>query len=117
MIQLNYKELLTVDIEHSFYQNNYCAKYKTVPVPDFGIVPSDDTISLMKRLGMVFRTNPEKNGFTVFAEVKEQLNPDDYLLRVTPPDGSKLVFSLKLMNGNFLNINNCHIKSLKNSDE
>ncbi len=111
MIQLKYKELLTVDIEHSFYQNKYCAKYKTVPVPDFGIVPSDETIALMKRLGMVFRANPEKNGFTVFAEVKEALNPDDYLLRVTPPDGSKLVFCLKLRNNNFLNISDLDIKN------
>jgi hypothetical protein len=110
MIQLKYKELLTVDIEHSFYQNKFCAKYKTVPIPDFGIVPSDDTISLMKRLGMVFRTNPERNGFAVFAEVKEQLNPDDYLLRVTPPDGSKLVFCLKLRSNNFLNISDLEVK-------
>jgi hypothetical protein len=111
MIQLKYKELLTVDIEHSFYQNKYCAKYKTVPVPDFGIVPTPDTISLMKRLGMVFRANPEKNGFTVFVEIKEALNVDDYLLRVTPPDGSKLTFYLQLKNNNFLNFSDLDLKN------
>jgi hypothetical protein len=111
MIQLKYKELLTVDIEHSFYQNRFCAKYKTVPIPDFGIVPSNDTISLMKRLGMVFRANPERNGFTVFVEVKEALNPDDYLLRVAPTDGSKLVFGLKFRNNNFLNISDLEVKN------
>jgi hypothetical protein len=110
MIQLKYKELLTVDVEHSFYQNKFCAKYKTVPIPDFGIVPSDDTVFLMKRLGMVFRANPERNGFTVFVEVKEALNPDDYLLRVTPTDGSKLVFGLQLRNSNFLNISDLEVK-------
>jgi hypothetical protein len=111
MIQLKYKELLTVNIEHSFYQNKYCAKYKTVPIPDFGIVPTLDTISFMKRLGMVFRANPEKNGFTVFAEIKEALNADDYLLRVTPPDGSKLTFTLQIKNNNFLNFSDLELQN------
>ena len=111
MIQLKYKELLTVDIEHSFYQNKYCAKYKTVPIPDFGIVPTTDTVSLMKRFGMVFRLNPERNGSTIFAEIKEPLNADDYLLRVTPPDGSKLFFNLQLKNNNLLNYSDLELKS------
>lgn len=111
MIQLKYKELLTVDIEHSFYQNKYCAKYKTVPVPDFGIVPTSDSTVLMKRLGMVFRANPEKNGFTVFSQIKDALNADDYLLSVRPTDGSKLVFYLQFKNNNFLNFTDLDVKN------
>lgn len=111
MIRIKYKELFSLEIEHNFYENKFCAKYKTVPISDFQFVPTSETVALMKRLGMTFRANPQTNGLTVFAEVKENLNVDDYLLRVTPPDGSRLSFVMNLKNNNFLNFTDLDFKS------
>jgi hypothetical protein len=111
MIQIKYKELFSLEIEHSFYENKFCASYKTAPISDFQLMPTPETVLLMKRLGMIIRANPHTNGLTVFVEVKDNLNVDDYLLKVTPPNGSKLSFGMYLRNYNLLNFSDLDLKN------
>jgi hypothetical protein len=113
MIQIKYRELFSLEIEHSFYLNKFCASYKTEPSSDFQFMPTPETVTLMKRFGMILRANPHTNGLTVFVEVKENLNVDDYLLKVTPSDGSKLSFGIYLRNANFLNFSDLELKNNK----
>lgn len=102
-LHVKYSELLSLAVTQLFYDNNVCAKYSTTPVPDIEFLPSAETHELMKRLGLIFKSNAV-GGFTVMARINGTTGPNE-LLRFPPKNGDKLSFFALLRNPSMLNFN------------
>ncbi len=103
-MKAKYTALFNVGVKHPFYENGTCASYTTTPVPDMVVVPSAETLTLMRRLDFIFRTADNTGGFTVLAATNGKIGPDD-LLRFAPKATEKLVFFLVLRNAAMLGFN------------
>ncbi len=103
-VQIKYSELCTVSVKQLFYDNQVCARYVVAPSPDMFIIPSAETVALMQRLGIVFRSTPATGGFILLVHTSGSLL-GNALLRSPARKGDKLVFWVMLSNTSVLNFN------------
>jgi hypothetical protein len=103
-MEVKYTTLLELTIRQPFYQNGVCAPYTTDPNPDLDLVPTPETLSLMKRLDLLFRNRRQTGGGLILAATNGQLGGNT-LLRFAPRKTDTLSFFLLLRNPNMLNFN------------
>lgn len=96
MIQIKYKPLFDLEIQHNFYSSGKC--------PDLEIVPTTNCQTLIKSLGLRFL--PTGFGGKLFSRVATVGNKD--FIKNPVPDNTKFSFVLRLKKnvfGNFTNLN------------
>ncbi len=98
-----YVELASVSVKQPFYANKLCKKYLIEPELDFEFLPTDECLSIMRRLNLVFRTFGPIAGFIILARVLGKNGGGDDLLRFPPRQDDKLSFWMKLRNPEVLN--------------
>ncbi|PZF73394.1 hypothetical protein [Taibaiella soli] len=115
VLQVKYAELLSLSVTQLFYQNKVCKKYQAEPILDFQIVPTQETITLLRRLDWVYKPTDTNGGFVIMARVSGDNGSGNDLLRFIPKKGEKLTFGVTLRNYDVINFNDLPIQ--QTSDE
>jgi hypothetical protein len=109
-INILYKELCSIVVQQLFYENKVCPRYSAQPVTDLALLPTAETQALLKRLGLVMRTNDGTGTTTILAEVSGTSGGNN-LLRYAPLPGDKLIFWLQAKNPYLFNFNQLPVKA------
>lgn len=115
VLQVKYAELLSLSVTQLFYQNRVCKKYQAEPILDFQIVPTQETMALLRRLDWVYKPTSTSGGFVVMARVAGDNGSGNELLRFKPKAGEKLTFGITLRNYDVINFNDLPVQ--QTSDE
>jgi len=94
-MNLKYKVLATVSLQHEYYTDGRCT--------DFSVVPTPATQVLLKNLGAVYKTLGNK--IMVFVRVGENDQP-----MIPVPDDVSFVFYMLLENQSFYNFSNINYR-------
>ncbi len=108
-LKVKYSQLFSVSVIQPFYQNKVCKTYQTTPIPDFAFVPTPACVTLMNRLGFLFKADDMNDGFSIYALVSGQNGSNDDLLRFHPKPNDKLSFLMVLKNPDVVNFNDLPI--------
>src|SRR6476659_3237723 len=98
-----YQELMSVTVDTEFYQNKMGTVLGNLTSNDLVLLPSEETIALMKQKDFLLRADPSRAGFTVFARVLGKNGGGDSLLRFPVSKENKLVFFVLLRNPQLFN--------------
>jgi len=115
VLQVKYAELLSLSVTQLFYQNKVCKKYQAQPILDFQLMPTQETMILLRRLDWVYKPTDTAGGFVVMARVSGDNGSGNELLRFIPKKGEKLTFVMTLKNYDVINFNDLPIQ--QSSDE
>ncbi|MFL5740118.1 MAG: hypothetical protein ACJ75B_07865 [Flavisolibacter sp.] len=89
-----YEELLSVVVDTEFYQNKTGSVLGAATSNDLVILPSEETMNLIKRKDYLLRANPARAGFSVFTRVEGKNGLGNSILRFPVSKEDKLVFFL-----------------------
>lgn len=104
VLRIKYIEVLSLSVEQLFYQNRICPKYKVEPSLDLEIVPTEESLSTMKRFDWLFRKDDTKGGIIILGRTMGKLGANE-VLRSSLLKGDKLTFLLVLKRPNLFNFN------------
>jgi len=104
-IQIKYAELFRLSIKQLFYENSICKKYSTTPEPDILLVPTDNCLSIMKGVDLVYRNTGTNGGCIVLARVSQKNAPGNDVLRFKPNVSESLSFLMMTRNPDVINFN------------
>ena len=104
-LQVKYAELLELSVTQLFYQNKICRRYQVEPYLDLRLAPTNECLSVMNRMDLIFRNTDTSGGCIVFARVLGKNGGGDDLLRFPAKSGDKLSFWILLNNAELLNFN------------
>jgi hypothetical protein len=109
-LQVKYAELLRLSVTQLFYQNQVCRRYQAIPRLDITLTPTDDCLSVMQRMDLLFRNTDNTGGFIVFARVLGTNGAGNDLLRFPARAGDKLSFWMLLNNAHLLNFDDLPVQ-------
>lgn len=115
VLQVKYAELLSLSVTQLFYQNKVCKKYQAQPILDFQLMPTQETLTLLRRLDWVYKPTDTDGGFIIMARVSGDNGSGNELLRFNPRKGEKLTFGIALKNYDVINFNDLPVQ--QSSDE
>ena len=98
-MNLKYKMLATVSLQHEYYTDGRC--------PDFTVVPSPETEILLKNLGAVYKSRGNK--VMIFVRVGANNQP-----MIPVPHNVSFVFYMLLENQSFFNFSNINYQPAAN---
>jgi len=114
-IQIKYAELFRLSVEQLFYQNRLYKQNKTEPELDILIAPTDDCLSVMNRLNMVFKNTSINSGFVVLARVAGTNGTGNDLLRFSAGKTDALSFLMVLKNHDAINFDDLPVQPVANN--
>ena len=80
-IQIKYAQLFRFSVEQLFYQNRFYKQNAVTPELDILIVPTDDCLSVMKRMDLVFKPTSINSGFILLARVADTNGAGDDIIK------------------------------------
>ena len=109
-IQIKYAELLRLSVEQLFYQNRLYKQNAVAPELDILIVPTDDCLSVLNRLNMVFKNTSVNSGFIVLARVAGTNGSGNDLIKFPARTDDILSFLMVLKNHDVINFNDLPVQ-------
>lgn len=109
-IQIKYAELFRLSVEQLFYQNRFYKQNAVTPELDILIVPTDDCLSVMSRMNMVFKNTNINSGFIVLARVAGTNGAGNDLIKFPARKNDILSFLMILKNHDVINFNDLPVQ-------